>query len=267
MPSFDKSAARWSCIMKVIPVLDIMQGQVVRGVAGNRAEYRPVVSQLTSEVSPRGMARALVERFGFADAYVADLDAISGGEPDWKSYLEATRCGLRLWIDAGVKSPANACLLCDRLKREGVSVRIVAGLETLDGAESLRQIIAALGPEQVIFSLDLKQGVPLARSAEWQGLAPTAIAELAAQCGVTAMIVLDLAHVGMGQGVATGRLAQQIRRQHSSMELIGGGGVRSVDDLKELAGAGFDAALVASALHDGRLTRGEIGKVVPQTLR
>jgi phosphoribosylformimino-5-aminoimidazole carboxamide ribotide isomerase len=245
--------------MKIIPVLDLMGRQVVRGVAGRRKEYRPIVSQLGADAAPLSVARALVERFAFAEAYVADLDAIGGGEPDWKSYRELAGCGLRLWIDAGVASLAAALRLRERLEREGTDFRLIAGLETLDGPESLRRIVDESAMGQVIFSLDLKDGAPLTSSPAWQGLTAPEIAETAAgDCRATAMILLDLANVGMGQGVATCDLAREIRRRHPAIELIGGGGVRSIDDLKELARAGFDAVLIASALHDGRLTPNDV---------
>jgi hypothetical protein len=38
------------------------------------------------------------------------------------------------------------------------------------------------------------------------------------------------------------------------LQIVAGGGVRSAADLRSLSAAGCDAALVASALHDGRLT-------------
>ena len=67
--------------------------------------------------------------------------------------------------------------------------------------------------------------------------------------------VVDLAGVGVGQGVPTLDLCRRLRAAYPKLELISGGGVRGVDDLKALRDAGCDAALVASALHDGRLTR------------
>jgi phosphoribosylformimino-5-aminoimidazole carboxamide ribotide isomerase len=45
------------------------------------------------------------------------------------------------------------------------------------------------------------------------------------------------------------------------MELTSGGGVRGRDDLAALADAGCDAALVASALHDGQLTVSDIQQI------
>ncbi|MFM8221178.1 MAG: nickel transporter, partial [Planctomycetaceae bacterium] len=45
--------------MQVIPVLDLLGGVVVRGVAGQRDSYRPIVSQLVDGAEPLAVARAL----------------------------------------------------------------------------------------------------------------------------------------------------------------------------------------------------------------
>jgi phosphoribosylformimino-5-aminoimidazole carboxamide ribotide isomerase len=71
------------------------------------------------------------------------------------------------------------------------------------------------------------------------------------------MIVLDLAQVGMGQGVGTLPLCRELRCLDADLQIIGGGGVRSLADLRSLSAAGASAALVASALHDGRLMPAE----------
>jgi phosphoribosylformimino-5-aminoimidazole carboxamide ribotide isomerase len=67
------------------------------------------------------------------------------------------------------------------------------------------------------------------------------------------MIVLDLAQVGMDAGVGTLPLCRKLRCLDSQLEIVAGGGVRSMRDLDALERAGCDAVLVASALHDGRL--------------
>ena len=63
--------------MRVIPVIDLMGGHVVRGVAGERSRYRPVVSLLAQDAAPRSVAQAFAQRLGAREVYVADLDAIS----------------------------------------------------------------------------------------------------------------------------------------------------------------------------------------------
>ena len=64
--------------MRIIPVLDMLNGIVVRGVGGRRSEYQPIVSRLTSSTDPVEVARVLVYAFQPAEMYVADLDAIAG---------------------------------------------------------------------------------------------------------------------------------------------------------------------------------------------
>ncbi len=83
------------------------------------------------------------------------------------------------------------------------------------------------------------------------------IALTAFRGGVRRMIVLDLARVGMGEGVGTEQLCRSLACRLPELEIIAGGGVRGPGDLDSLARAGCDAALVASALHDGRLAAKE----------
>jgi hypothetical protein len=66
--------------MRIIPVMDLMAGQVVRGIAGRRAEYRPLVSPLCGSSAPLEVARAF-RGLGFSEMYLADLDAIAGATP------------------------------------------------------------------------------------------------------------------------------------------------------------------------------------------
>src|ERR1700680_1775224 len=94
--------------MPVLPVLDLKRGQVVRGIAGRREEYWPIVSQLTRSAVPRDVARALHEHFEFTTFYVADLDAIGGAAPAASIYEGLHADGFRLWVDAGVRTAGEA---------------------------------------------------------------------------------------------------------------------------------------------------------------
>ena len=53
-------------------------------------------------------------------------------------------------------------------------------------------------------------------------------------------------------------LRDQATSKNIDLEITVGGGVRNGDDLDSLAKCGVDAVLVASALHDGRITAEEI---------
>jgi phosphoribosylformimino-5-aminoimidazole carboxamide ribotide isomerase len=267
--------------MQLIPVIDLLGGVVVRGVAGRRDEYRPVTSALSPSADALDVARAFRETLGLDRLYVADLDAILHHRPNRDLYRQLASDGFRLVIDAGLREADDA---------EGVveagAEAVVAGLETLAGPDALREMCDRIGPRRVVFSLDLKDGKPLGNLGPWGNsrasgigathtadaganksqviLAPALdIAARAIACGVRRMIVLDLGQVGIGQGVGTLELCGAIRAQHRNVEIVTGGGVRDLDDLQAIAAAGVAGALVASAFHSGAIGRRELDLLRP----
>ena len=240
--------------MRILPVLDLLAGQVVRGVAGRRQEYRPVVSRLTPSSRPLDVARAFREHFGLAELYLADLDAIAGAEPAWAAYAALRADGFRLWVDAGVREPGRA----GKLAAAEVE-QIILGLETVAGPAVLAAAVTRWSRERVVFSLDLKGGVPLGDRSGWGRSNAEAVAAEAVAAGVGGLIVLDLARVGGGGGTGTEELCARLVAAHPQVAVIAGGGVRDAADLRRLRDCGVGAVLVASALHDGRLSREGMG--------
>src|SRR5688572_19827787 len=194
---------------RILPVLDLMGGLVVRGVAGKRKEYRPVEGVLAASPQPGDVAAALRERFGFQEAYVADLDAIAGGEPDWRSYDAIHTAGLKLWLDMGVGDVTRASQILrfdpagDRL------TRLIIGLESLARPDALPDLVAHCGAQRLVFSLDMKAGLPLTKATAWQDMPPEHIAAAAVARGITSLILLDLGQVGMYQGTGTEALCRK----------------------------------------------------------
>lgn len=239
--------------MRIVPVLDLLEGCVVRGVAGERQRYRPIESPLVDVPTPLNLARAFRDRFGLSTLYVADLDAILHDRPNLECYRALIEEDFELMIDAGLRDLSGA----ERVLATGAQF-VIAGLETLSGPDLLGDFVRRIGAERVIFSLDLKQGVPLCDPSSWGHPEPIAIASAAMAQGIERMIVLDLAQVGVGGGISTRALCSEILSRHASAKIITGGGLRTAADLDLLTETGIDGVLVASALHDGRLTRADI---------
>jgi len=75
------------------------------------------------------------------------------------------------------------------------------------------------------------------------------------------VLVLDLLRVGEGGGPGTEALCATLIAEYPDLELTAGGGVRGAADLRRLRACGARAALVASALHDGALSRGDLDEL------
>ena len=231
-------------MLPIIPVIDLQKNTVVRGVAGKRAEYRPIESKLCNGSDPSAIANAFVGQFGFRTAYVADLDAIGGGEPNIAAFEALRAAGLQLWIDAGVR-------YVHELQPHG---DVILGLESLDSPAHLAELVSQLSNyQQAIFSLDLHKGQPWTKAPAWRGWTPREIVEQALVAGITRVIVLDVAAVGSDHGPATLELGSMLHARWPTLTLIGGGGVRQRDDVASFLAAGYAAVLVASALHDSRI--------------
>ena len=243
--------------MNIIPVIDLLNGVVVRGVAGQREKYRPICSLLAPSPDPSVIMNAMRQTFGLQQFYIADLDAIQHQRLNRCTIAELSEPDVSLMVDRGVRSEADVEELLDL----GVD-RVVVALETLAGLHSAAQLLTRFGSEQLVVSLDLQNGRLLTACEDWQDGSPRQIARQLSEVGYRQFIVLDLATVGTNQGVPTLELCRHLHASLPDTTLVTGGGIRGVDDLCELRQSGVAAALVASAMHDGRLSAEDVQSIL-----
>ncbi len=267
--------------MEVVPVIDLRGGRAVAARRGDRARYRPLETPLAASADPVAVARGLMSLFPFQTLYVADLDGIEGRGPDLATQhrLAAAWPGA-LWLDDGTAGSRNADvgrpLARSRpaggrepvaegagrsvpppsqgkaggggTRRAPMRIRPVLGSETLT---SLADYAAARTDADATLSLDFRGdtfiGPPelLDEAALWPGR----------------VIVMTLARVGSGEGPDMRRLTDIVTRA-GARRVYAAGGVRHVADLHALRAMGVAGALVATSLHDGRLSRRDLEEVM-----
>ncbi|QDU81003.1 1-(5-phosphoribosyl)-5-[(5-phosphoribosylamino)methylideneamino] imidazole-4-carboxamide isomerase [Polystyrenella longa] len=243
--------------MKIIPVLDLKGGQVVRGIAGQRETYQPLQSPFSASSGPVELATAIFKRFGLNHFYLADLDALGGEVPSFNVYQTLTDAGFLLDVDAGCSHLEQI----EALFKAGVQRAIIA-METLTEKDFLARAAEQFGGERLLFSLDLRQGMPVSAYQEWQNQTPLEIVREVVEFGIQQIIVLDIAAVGTGSGLTTGSLCQQIATQFPNVELISGGGIRTAAEAQALADQGvISGLLISSLLHQEKLTRDQIDAI------
>ena len=84
--------------------MDVLSGEVVRGIAGQRDSYQPVKSILTRNSDAYSICEAFDKQFGITEYYVADLDGIERDAPNIDVLLSLQSLHYRIWLDAGISS-------------------------------------------------------------------------------------------------------------------------------------------------------------------
>jgi phosphoribosylformimino-5-aminoimidazole carboxamide ribotide isomerase len=233
--------------LKIIPVIDILNRKVVHAAKGERHNYKPLESILFKSTEPLEVAKGF-KALGFSELYVANLDAIIDCSTDlgfFKDIVEET--GLRLMVDAGITSFERA----EKLIESNVS-KLIIGTETLQSKKFVAQAVEIFGSNRVVVSLDLKGDKILVKLGFDGCLSPICLLKDFKAMGVSQVIVLDLARVGSGDGVNLDFLKKVIAEV--GVEVYVGGGVRDINDLLELKELGVSGALVATALHTGKIS-------------
>ncbi len=228
-------------MLEVIPVIDLKSKQVVRAKMGERHLYAPIVTPLSATSAPRDVIAGFLSLHPFRAIYIADLDAIEGREAHREilTELKTDFPALDFWIDPGVRFLSDARLW---LKLE--KVHLVIGSETWRDASELAQL---RDDPRVILSLDF-------RGDEFQG-EPAILND--ENLWPSRLIVMTLARVGSDAGPDLEQLKTIIEKA-KSRAVYAAGGLRGNDDLRLLRETGAAGVLVASALHDGRLSRDDL---------
>jgi len=226
--------------MQLIPVIDLKGKKAVRAVRGERANYRPWNLPGCGDGDPVEALRLYRAIHPFPQVYIADLDAIAGGEAndDVLARLRDAEPDVALIVDNGINDEAAA----RRWLAQGLG-RLVIGAENHPPAGLARELGTFL-------SLDY-------RGDDFIG--PEGLDRQPA-LWPDDIIVMTLARVGSGEGPDMAKL-QAVRRAKPGARVYAAGGVRGVDDLRALAGIGVAGALVATAVLSGAITSEEIANL------
>ncbi len=214
-----------------------MGGMVVHAKRGDRENYRPLDSRLCPSSNPLDVAHALLELYPFRQLYIADLDAIcgTGYHLDTVASLQKELPDLEIWLDAGLST------LADLARWSALDAQWVVGTENLQEEASAITLLDRLGASAIL-SLDFhhQSRKGLASLFEQPHLWPQRV------------IAMTLDRVGSGSGPDMALL--ELLQKQSGRDIFAAGGVRSTHDLERLKQQGICGALVASALHDGKIS-------------
>ena len=233
--------------MRCIFVLDILNGAVVHALRGERRSYRPITefSRLVSTSEPLGLLGELCPQ----EVYVADLNLITGKGDNLKAIGEISGMA-KTMADIGISRLTDL----DRLPPK---VSPVLGTETasLSLIEEAAAKLAQHGSRALV-SIDMKRGRLLAADPGLAGQDPISLLKSLNHLDLEGVILLDLERVGASTGLDTVFL--NAAAEASRHPLILGGGIKGEEDLEALEEMGFAGALLATAVHNGRIPLSKI---------
>jgi len=229
--------------VEIIPVIDVLGGKVVHARGGVRSQYPLLQSVLTSHCEPLQVIIDMLAWQSFSTIYIADLDAILEQKQNIAFYKTLAEYfpHVTFLLDAGIDSKVSWQHFLDY-----PNIKPVIGSETLVDIDWLSD----LGIRQKsILSLDFQNGQFLGDQ------------QLLQQPDVWAenIIAMNIDHIGGDSGPDFELLAS-LQRQAINSQIIAAGGVRTEQDLINLELQGIERVLIASALHDGRITKRSVEK-------
>ncbi len=241
--------------MAILPVLDILEGEVVRGKQGDRESYRPVNSDIVDSSNPFDVAEKIKELFGFEKFYVADLDSIMGKGDNYSILKKlSTDKGLDLAVDSGIGDTKELMGNLDYLKH---FERVIFGTESIKSMEFVENALNILGEDKVVVSIDVEDSEVISSSDKSFKSVKGAV-QVFREIGVKKFILLDIKRVGSFSGVNNALKEVVNEFEEEYVDFITGGGVRDISDVEEFVRSGFSEILVASALHNKSITREDI---------
>jgi len=222
--------------VRCIFVLDVFNGAVVHAVRGERSLYEPIdrYSRIVSSSDPLGVLKEIRPK----EVYVADLNLLTGSGDNLAAIANISRIA-KTMADIGIT-------LADDMDYLPKGITPVLGTETA----SMNLIDEAVLQRDIVVSIDMKGRKVITRDPELM-LAPLEVIRRLNGIPIDGVILLELDRVGTTLGLDTDFLEKAV--SVSDHPLILGGGVKGVEDLQTLEDLGFRGALVATAVHDGKL--------------
>ena len=225
-------------MVEIIPVIDLLDDEVVRGVAGERSKYQAISSPLCPSSEPASIVDAFLQLAPFDTIYIADLNALQN-KGDCSTCIDTLFKrfpNISFWIDAAFDS-------VDKLKvyRHHQGFKPILATEVIDSLEQYQHIATTIPDRQYVLSLDHKGG---RLGSNDLFIKP--------ELWPKQVIVMSMDNVGKNAGPSFDLLAEY-QTMAPSKDFVAAGGVRDNADIVELENRGIKAALVASALHNGQL--------------
>ena len=227
--------------MEIFPAVDVMGGQCVQLVQGER-------ERATHYGDPLACARRWCDE-GATALHVINLDGAFGTARENVALIRelVRETGAFVELGGGIRSLDDGAAWLDA----GVA-RVILGTYAVEQPDALRWLSKEYGSERVMAGVDAR-GTELA-IAGWQETRGNYLrwAEVFLEMGAGALLYTNVAVEGLQQGIDP--VPIQALLEAVACPVVVAGGVTTVEDVRVLRELGAAGIVLGSALYSGRIT-------------
>jgi phosphoribosylformimino-5-aminoimidazole carboxamide ribotide isomerase len=234
--------------MKIIPAIDLMNGQVVRLYKGD-PKQKTVYSDNPVEIAKKW------EADGADMLHVVDLDATLGIGSNLsiiKKILE--EISIPVEVAGGLRDES---LILDVAK---ISNRVVIGTLAFEDKELVKKLLLSLGPEKIVISVDHKDGEIVIHG--WQDSAGIKLIDAIKEfleMGFTEFLLTNVSRDGTLEGPDLEFLEQAC--QLDNVNVIASGGISNVADIKDVKEKNAYGVILGKALYENKISIEDAKKI------
>ena len=221
--------------VQVIPAVDVLGDDAVRL---ERGDYdRVLFRQPLEEYVTRVLAATKPDLL-----HIVDLQGARDGafRPEVLTRCQSASGVTPLQVSGGIRTPEQAAALLD-----AGATRLIVGTAAFATPDAMTQFVEAIGPALVV-AIDVKDGFVATKG--WlasSGLTPEAAVE---RCLLAGVLRIHATAVDRDGTMGGPDLDLYRRLCATGIAVVAAGGVRHMDDVKELETLGCEAAVMGTAL-------------------
>ncbi|MEK0341135.1 MAG: 1-(5-phosphoribosyl)-5-[(5-phosphoribosylamino)methylideneamino]imidazole-4-carboxamide isomerase [Nitrosopumilus sp.] len=227
--------------MKIIPAVDLMNGQVVRLYKGD-PKQKTVYSDNPVEIAKKWEAN------GADMLHIVDLDATLGIGSNLSIIKKILKeISIPVEVAGGLRDES---LILDVVK---ISSRVVIGTLAFKDKELLKKLLLSLGPEKIVISVDHIDGEIVIHG--WQdrtGIKLIKSIKEFLEMGFTEFLLTNVSRDGTLEGPDLEFLEQACQLDNTNV--IASGGISNIADIKDVKEKNAFGVILGKALYENKIS-------------
>jgi len=225
--------------MRVLPAIDLFEGQVVRLTQGDFAQKN------TYPLSPL-QAALHWKRLGFTFLHVISLDGARDGAFRYPDLLRTmAEANIHFQFGGGIRT-------CEQIQQalDAGAQRVILGTSAITSTAFWNKAVERFTAQRLVLALDIQDGFVAThgwlRTSPWH---PEDVIDHLGETSILHLLVTDIQRDGCLQG-ANSKPYEKLRKRFPLINIIPAGGVSIPQDLLALDALGIQEVVVGKALYE-----------------